>query len=154
MLRRQCSKCKRQKAEAVMVSVKLSGEVDHEIPFTQHRKTEAVGCCQNKEMTSESTFSRLKSKSILKFGNVMKEEAFKFSQTWGCEFTCWMGFPIQYKYEVVWLADSFNDWDQQECKVWSRVNTSPLPTVYRTLLAMNTGDFYNFSFTRFTYMFP
>lgn len=30
MLRRLCSKCKRQKAEVVMISVKLNGEVDHE----------------------------------------------------------------------------------------------------------------------------
>lgn len=80
-----------------MVSVKLSGEVDHEIPFTQRRKAEAVGCCQNKKITSESTFCRLKSKSILKFGNVMQEEAFRFSQTWGCEFTGCMDFLIQYE---------------------------------------------------------
>lgn len=66
-----------------MFSVKLSGEVDHETPFRQHRKTEDVECCQDKKMTSESAFSRLKNKIILKFGNVMKEKAFRFSQTWG-----------------------------------------------------------------------
>lgn len=65
--------------------MKLS-EVDHEIPFRQHRKTEAVECCQKKKITSESTFSRLKYKGIVIIGNVMKEETFRFCQTCGCEF--------------------------------------------------------------------
>lgn len=74
MLRRQCSKCKGPEAEAVMASVKLSGEVEHEAPVTKCRETEVVECCQDKKMASESTFSGLKSKIFLKFGNMVKEE--------------------------------------------------------------------------------
>lgn len=59
------------------------------------QKLQSTG--QEKKMAWGKTFSRLNSQSILNFGNVMKEEAFSFSQSWGCGFRGWMGFVSEYK---------------------------------------------------------
>jgi len=44
MMRRQCSKCKGQGEEVVMVSVKLSGEVQYEAHLRKPSETEVPDC--------------------------------------------------------------------------------------------------------------